>query len=60
MRLIRSCWRLGSDKGFRCFWRPMNKPHWKNEEFVEDSAQIVNGEDPSVNRADDKAEGASK
>jgi hypothetical protein len=38
----------------------MNKPHWKNKEFVEDSAQIVNGEDPSVNRADDKAAGASK
>ena len=34
--------------------------YWKNKEFVEDVGQIVAGEDPSVDRADNKAEAASK
>ena len=34
--------------------------YWKNPEFVEDVGQIAAGEDPSVDRADNKAEAASK
>jgi hypothetical protein len=34
--------------------------YWNNPEFAEDNAQILNGEDPSVNRADNKAEAATK
>ena len=34
--------------------------YWNNPEFVEDVGQIVAGEDPSVDRADNKAEAASK
>lgn len=34
--------------------------YWKNKEFVEDVGQIAAGEDPSVDRADNKAEAASK
>ncbi|WP_130875392.1 alpha/beta hydrolase [[Pseudopropionibacterium] massiliense] len=34
--------------------------YWNNPEFAEDNAQILNGEDPSVDRADNKAEAASK
>jgi hypothetical protein len=34
--------------------------YWNNPEFAEDNAQILNGEDPSVDRSDNKAEAASR